>query len=123
MFKQLVDTQFPTLASHLDMHGVNVASVSTQWFLCLFVNSLPLETCLRVWDVFFLEQCASTLFRIALTLVDIYSLVRLPNLYSQRCVNEPACSWNDGPPIWEILQATPTELHCIHCVACSPDSI
>lgn len=78
MFKQLVDAQFPTLAAHMEGQGVNVASVSTQWFLCLFVNSLPLETCLRVWDLLFLERCASVLFRIALTLVDIYSLVGPP---------------------------------------------
>ena len=45
-------------------------------FLCLFVNSLPLETCLRVWDLFFFEQCASSLFRVALALVDIYAQVR-----------------------------------------------
>ena len=77
VFQQLVDAQFPTLAQRLQTQGVNVASVSTQWFLCVFVNSLPLETCLRVWDLFFLERCASTLFRIALALVDIYSLVSI----------------------------------------------
>ena len=87
VFKQLVDVQFPTLAAHLETHGVNVASVSTQWFLCLFVNSLPLETCLRVWDMLFLERCASLLFRIALTLVDIYSLVLLaPSIRMVWCV-------------------------------------
>ena len=77
VFQQLVDAQFPTLAQRLQAQSVNVAAVSTQWFLCAFVNSLPLETCLRVWDLFFLTRCASALFRIALALVDIYSLVRL----------------------------------------------
>ena len=91
VFKQLVDVQFPTLAAHLELHGVNVASVSTQWFLCLFVNSLPLETCLRVWDMFFLERCASLLFRIALTLVDIYSLVG-------RTLSHTCCLW-----LWIII--------------------
>ena len=75
VFQQLVDSQFPTLAQRLQAQSVNVAAVSTQWFLCAFVNSLPLETCLRVWDLFFLTRCASALFRIALALVDIYSLV------------------------------------------------
>ena len=75
VFQQLVDAQFPTLAQRLQAQAVNVAAVSTQWFLCAFVNSLPLETCLRVWDLFFLTRCASALFRIALALVDIYSLV------------------------------------------------
>ncbi|KAK9810304.1 hypothetical protein WJX72_008307 [[Myrmecia] bisecta] len=73
VFKHMVDMRFPTLAQHLEDHGVNASSVSTQWFLCIFVNSLPLETCLRVWDMFFFESCASVLFRVALALVDIYS--------------------------------------------------
>ena len=83
VFKHLVEASFPRLAAHLDKLGAHVAGVSTQWFLCLFVNSLPLETCLRVWDLFFLEQCASSLFRVALALVDIYAQARsaatLPN--------------------------------------------
>ncbi len=76
VFKQLVDKHFPRLTSHLDSLGVNVASVSTQWFLCIFVNSLPLETCLRVWDIFLFERSSSVLFRVALALVDIYAQVR-----------------------------------------------
>ena len=75
VFKHMVDAQFPKLTAHLDSLGVNVASVSTQWFLCMFVNSLPLETCLRVWDIFFFDECSSVLFRVALALVDIYSQV------------------------------------------------
>jgi len=80
VFKQLVDRQFPRLTAHLDSLGVNVASVSTQWFLCIFVNSLPLETCLRAWDIFLFEKCSSVLFRVALALVDIYAqvIVRTP---------------------------------------------
>ncbi|KAL0042727.1 hypothetical protein WJX79_008895 [Trebouxia sp. C0005] len=73
VFKELVDVRFPRLSGHLEGHGVNVSSVSTNWFLCIFVNSLPLESCLRVWDIFFLECCSSVLFRVALALVDIYS--------------------------------------------------
>ena len=73
VFRHLVDAGFPRLAGHLEALGAGVAGVSTQWFLCLFVNSLPLETCLRVWDLFFFERCSSVLFRVALALVDIYA--------------------------------------------------
>ena len=90
VFKHLVEASFPRLAAHLDKLGAHVAGVSTQWFLCLFVNSLPLETCLRVWDLFFLEQCASSLFRVALALVDIYAQARsagaLPSAASRDCM-------------------------------------
>lgn len=73
VFRHLVDAGFPRLAGHLDSLGASVAGVSTQWFLCLFVNSLPLETCLRVWDILFFERCSSVLFRVAMALVDIYA--------------------------------------------------
>ncbi|KAK9834030.1 hypothetical protein WJX81_004746 [Elliptochloris bilobata] len=82
VFKHLVEASFPRLAAHLDKLGAHAQGVSTQWFLCLFVNSLPLETCLRVWDVFFLEQCASILFRVALALVDIYAQALLATVDS-----------------------------------------
>ena len=75
VFRHLVEAGFPRLAGHLEALGAGVAGVSTQWFLCLFVNSLPLETCLRVWDIFFFERCSSVLFRVALALVDIYAQV------------------------------------------------
>jgi hypothetical protein len=39
----------------------------TAWFMSCFVGTLPIETVLRVWDVFFYEG-SRTLFRIALTI-------------------------------------------------------
>ncbi|KAL2153563.1 hypothetical protein VTH82DRAFT_4718 [Thermothelomyces myriococcoides] len=60
-------------------HVANSASVSdpnrlpaitlcmTAWFMSCFIGTLPIETTLRVWDVFFYEG-SRTLFRIALTI-------------------------------------------------------
>ncbi|KAL2190063.1 hypothetical protein L209DRAFT_155760 [Thermothelomyces heterothallicus CBS 203.75] len=60
-------------------HGANSGSVSdpnrlpaitlcmTAWFMSCFIGTLPIETTLRVWDVFFYEG-SRTLFRIALTI-------------------------------------------------------
>lgn len=71
-----MDQRFPTLCAHLTRHGVNVSSMALNWFLTMFVTSLPLEGTLRVWDVLFFDRCASVLFRCALALVDIYAQVR-----------------------------------------------
>lgn len=70
-----VDQRFPTLCAHLTRHGVNVSSMALNWFLTMFVTSLPLESTLRVWDVLFFDRCSSVLFRCALALVDIYAQV------------------------------------------------
>ncbi|KAL1879680.1 hypothetical protein VTK73DRAFT_6855 [Phialemonium thermophilum] len=42
----------------------------TAWFMSCFIGTLPIETVLRVWDMFFYEG-SRTLFRIALTIFKI----------------------------------------------------
>jgi len=55
-------------------HGANdpnrlpaITLCMTAWFMSCFIGTLPTETVLRVWDVFFYEG-SRTLFRIALTI-------------------------------------------------------
>ena len=57
---------------------MNVSSMALNWFLTMFVTSLPLESTLRVWDVLFFDCCSSVLFRCSLALVDIYAQVPPP---------------------------------------------
>ncbi|KAK2614631.1 hypothetical protein N8I77_001440 [Diaporthe amygdali] len=56
-------------------HGVSVSGDNlppvtlalTAWFMSCFIGTLPIETTLRVWDVFFYEG-SKTLFRVALAI-------------------------------------------------------
>ena len=75
MFGHLLAGAFPSACRHLAALEVDAAAVLMHWFLAIYVNALPLETCLRVWDLFFLERSAVVLFRVALALVDIYHQV------------------------------------------------
>lgn len=47
-----------------------VSLATTAWFMSCFIGNLPVETVLRVWDVFFYEG-SKTLFRIALTIFKV----------------------------------------------------
>ena len=45
----------PAVHGRLTQLGVPVAQYSTQWLLCLYIDVLPLETALRLWDLLFAE--------------------------------------------------------------------
>ncbi|CAN0909345.1 TBC1 domain family member 9 [Linum grandiflorum] len=72
VFEELVRDRFPKLANHLDYLGVQVSSFSGQWFLSIYMNMLPWESVLRVWDVLLFEGNRVMLFRTALALMELY---------------------------------------------------
>ncbi|KAF5770818.1 putative Rab-GTPase-TBC domain-containing protein [Helianthus annuus] len=72
VFEELVRERFPKLVNHLDYLGVQVAWVSGPWFLSIFMNILPWESVLRVWDVLLFQGNRVMLFRTALALMELY---------------------------------------------------
>ncbi|XP_044508671.1 TBC1 domain family member 9B-like isoform X2 [Mangifera indica] len=72
VFEELVRERFPKLVNHLDYLGVQVAWVSGPWFLSIFMNMLPWESVLRVWDVLLFEGNRVMLLRTALALMELY---------------------------------------------------
>ncbi|GAA5921307.1 hypothetical protein JCM1841_002598 [Sporobolomyces salmonicolor] len=67
----LVDRILPSIAAHLDEHGVELSAISFGWFLSLFTDVLPIQTLLRVWDLFFIHGTV-LLFRIALAILKLH---------------------------------------------------
>ncbi|KAK8315584.1 hypothetical protein V6Z12_D01G252300 [Gossypium hirsutum] len=72
VFEELMRERFPKLVNHLDYLGVQVAWISTPWFLSIFVNMLPWESVLRIWDVILFEGNRVMLFRTALALMELH---------------------------------------------------
>ncbi|KCV72811.1 hypothetical protein H696_00389 [Fonticula alba] len=55
VFRYLVFRELPCLFRHLDQRGVDLNLLSVPWFVCLYLNAVPLASALRVMDMFFLE--------------------------------------------------------------------
>ncbi|GAB4854888.1 hypothetical protein Ancab_023474 [Ancistrocladus abbreviatus] len=72
VLEELIRERFPKLVNHLDYLGVQVAWVTGPWFLSIFMNMLPWESVLRVWDVLLFEGNRVMLFRTALALMELY---------------------------------------------------
>ncbi|CAJ1968432.1 unnamed protein product [Sphenostylis stenocarpa] len=72
IFEELMRERFPKLVNHLDYLGVQVPWISGSWFLSIFVNIIPWESVLRVWDVLLFEGNRVMLFRTALSLMELY---------------------------------------------------
>jgi len=65
MFGSLLSQELPDAGAHLQRLGADVACcVFVQWFLCLFVNCLPFEGCLRVWDIAFRHKSVAPFFQV-----------------------------------------------------------
>ena len=74
----LISTHLPRLHQHLRALHVDIRPIAFPWFLSLYIKTLPIESCLRVWDSFVLEG-SKLLFRIALGLLSLHEerLVRV----------------------------------------------
>ena len=70
VFGDLLAERLPRISAHFDKLSLPIGPFTVNWFLCLFVNTLPLETSLHVWDCMFSEGC-KTLFRCALALMKV----------------------------------------------------
>lgn len=70
VMEMLVDRQIPELQTKLKAGGFELVVFTLPWFICLFINTLPFITVMRVWDVIMFEG-DKALIRIALALLSI----------------------------------------------------
>ncbi|KAG0030565.1 hypothetical protein BGZ82_007390 [Podila clonocystis] len=68
VLKELVHEILPRLHEHFQEMHVDLTAVTFSWFLTLFTDCLPVETLLRVWDVFFVEGML-VLFKVAVAVL------------------------------------------------------
>eukprot|EP00468_Gymnochlora_sp_CCMP2014_P006431 CAMPEP_0167751108 /NCGR_PEP_ID=MMETSP0110_2-20121227/6374_1 /TAXON_ID=629695 /ORGANISM="Gymnochlora sp., Strain CCMP2014" /LENGTH=763 /DNA_ID=CAMNT_0007636525 /DNA_START=204 /DNA_END=2493 /DNA_ORIENTATION=+ len=68
VFRELISRHLPKIAAQLELLEMNIDAVSTNWIMCLFATSLPIEVVLHIWDCIFLEGI-KVLFRAGLALL------------------------------------------------------
>jgi hypothetical protein len=64
VLKDLIKLKLPELYDHLEALEIDISSITLNWFLALFIDSVPFDTLLRVWDTFLLEG-SKVLFRVS----------------------------------------------------------
>lgn len=67
VLKDLMWEKLPRLMAHLEAQKVDVSLITVEWFLVLFVDSLPSRILFKVWDAFLYEGI-KVIFRYALAL-------------------------------------------------------
>ncbi|XP_056425767.1 TBC1 domain family member 2A isoform X2 [Hyla sarda] len=67
VFKDFLSEKLPRLTAHFQQHKIDLALITFNWFLVVFVDSLVSDILLRVWDAFLYEG-TKVIFRYALAI-------------------------------------------------------
>ena len=51
----MLSEKLPKLSQHFTTHSVDPALFTLNWFLCVFVDTMPVKTYLHIWDAFLFE--------------------------------------------------------------------
>lgn len=54
-FAHLLQTHCPHIHSHLEEQQVETSLYLVEWLVCVFSRSVPFDTVLRIWDMFFCQ--------------------------------------------------------------------
>jgi TBC1 domain family member 2B len=70
ILKDLIKHKAYDIHQHFEINEVDITSLTLNWFMAIFIDSVPFETLLRIWDCFLLEG-SKVLFRFAIAILMI----------------------------------------------------
>jgi hypothetical protein len=100
-FEMLLETNMPTLAKHLDHHGLHPSMFASGWFITLFsnFNTLSPPVVAHILDIFFMDGW-KVIFRVALAIMgrleesllkhDLEGMIRIFYGFSTTTTNDSA---------------------------------
>ena len=53
--KDIIKLKLPDLHNHLESLEIDISSITLNWLVSIFLNAVPFDTLLRIWDCFLLE--------------------------------------------------------------------
>jgi len=71
VFAHIIQTRLEKVHAVLEGAALQIPLVTVQWFMCVYVNAVPPETALRIWDMF-LNEGPKVLFRVAVALFKLH---------------------------------------------------
>ncbi|KAJ1482503.1 rab-GTPase-TBC domain-containing protein [Baffinella frigidus] len=71
LLESLVETEIPELAEKMRSLSLDLTFVSTNWLLCIFINSLPWDCVLRLFDILLQDGASDVLLRTAVGLLKL----------------------------------------------------
>jgi hypothetical protein len=124
-FEKLLDVHMPTLANHLDKHGLHPSMFASGWFITLFsnFNTLSPPVVAHILDIFFMDGW-KVIFRVALAIMsrlqdalmqaDLENMIRIFYGFSTTTTNDSAGLLEDAMQFKvteSILQDMTEEFH------------
>jgi len=110
VLERLMAELLPELSQHLEAQGIDLSPITVNWFLCLFLNTLPAEWSHRVLESVLYEGSV-TLFRMALSILrlrqdELKTCASIPDAFiflRCPCSPEKGCQKLDTTQLWELM--------------------
>ncbi|ESN98999.1 hypothetical protein HELRODRAFT_150328, partial [Helobdella robusta] len=68
VFQEMFSQKLPVLYAHVKKFDLEFSTITINWFLALFIEVVPFQTLLRIWDCFLMEG-PKVLFRFSLAIL------------------------------------------------------
>ena len=106
VLKDLIKQKAPDIHQHFENNEVEITSLTLNWFMAIFIDSVPFDTLLRIWDCFLLEG-SKVLFRFALAILIIHRetiLTRTDTISMMKHIKDSTKSLIDVESLFKVSE-------------------